>query len=676
MKFIRLVLLFSLIVCLVTVSSTGSRADSSADIEEFRKGEVIVETKPGASIDKINERHRTTTIARIYGTNFYRLQVPQGKDENKWVKRLARDTDVLSASLNPVITSPVTVFGRSLVGFPGDHAIPGASRTEYISQLDLLNLLSLSDVRLRSRGAGVVVAVIDTGVDRTHPDLFSHLWKDDRLSGEPGIGGADNDHDGFADDAWGWDFVDNDNDPSEEAGDPAESVAGHGTFIAGLIALIAPECRILPIRAFTPDGTGNAFTVAAAIKYAVDHGADVINLSFGSTKKSAIIKEAIRYARENDVVLVAAMGNENKDTDTDPQYPAILSDVIGVAAIDSGSHKAVFSNFGSTVRVDALGVKLTSTFPNGNYAMWSGTSFATPLTVAEAALLLAEERRQDPEPAIEDTAVRIDDLNPGFVGMLGRGRIDPLRALDSLFSDKIPAGNYASIEMTPGPGELRARGEAGILITGAKEVFEFIAQSLNVGDTYKLFVDGEEIASDGFTAGSFGGLKITVSTLESHAKAGSFKNFRHVELRNGDRVALEGDFAPVAGGTGPTGQLVEKRAPLKPTGVLAQASGKAHVEVEGGREELTIEAARLTPGAVFRIFVDGIDLGLAVAQSVSSQSAFLRVHLTEDGSNGNALPPSLHSVMNVKHVELRDSSNRVVLEGDFLPVGGDIGSNR
>jgi hypothetical protein len=222
---------------------------------------------------------------------------------------------------------------------------------------------------------------------------------------------------------------------------------------------------------------------------------------------------------------------------------------------------------------------------------------------------------------------------------------------------------------------LRARGEAGISITGSQETFEFVAQSVNVGDTYRLFVGGEEIASDELTVSSFGGLKLTLSSKPS-VETGRFQNIKHVELRSGDRVVLEGNFAPVSGGTGPSYQLVEKRTPLVPTGVLPQAGGKAHVEVEGDHQELAIEAARLAPGAVFKSFVDGTDLGWAIAKSESSQSAFLRVHLTGDGSNGNVLPPSLRSVMNIKHVELRDSSNRVILQGDFLPAGGDLGGRR
>ena len=691
MKFIKSILLPFVALCIVTSFSVRSHADPPADdMEEFRRGEVVVEIKPGASIEAINVRHRTITIERIYGTYFYRLRIPEGKSENKWVKRLAHDTDVLSASLNPAVMSPTAVFARATVGFPDGHPTPGYDQTDYISQPDLFKLFNLSDAQLRSRGAGVVVAVIDTGIDRTHPDLVPHLWRDDRQDSEAGTGGVDDDHDGLIDDAWGWDFVDNDNDPTEKALDPSVSVAGHGTFIAGLIALIAPECRIMPIRAFTPDGMSNAFTVASAIKYATDHGANVINLSFGSPKKSGVVREAIKYARQNGAVLVAAMGNENKDTDSNPQYPAILSDVIGIAAIDTDSRKATFSNFGSGVRVDALGVKLISTYPSGDsqsrdYAIWSGTSFAAPLAAAEAALILAEEQRQNARSIIEDTAVEIDHLNPDFSGKLGRGRIDPLAALESLLTDRSPAGIYATIALTPGPGEVRATGEAEISITGPQQEFEIVAQSLDVGARYKLVVDGKEIGPGSFTANSFGGLEIAFSTkpkssdetielrLRLPAEIDSVMNIKHVELRNGDRVVLQGNFAPVVGGTGPTGQLVEKRAPLAPTGLLPQAGGKAHVELETKREELRIEAGGLTPGASYKIIADGISLGWAVARSKTSQSAFLRVQLTSDGPNGNVLPPSLQPVINIKHIELRDSSDQIILQGDFLPGGGDVG---
>lgn len=692
MKFIRSFLLPLAVLCMVTSLSPRSHADPTAsDVEEFRKGEVVVEIKPGAAIESVNGRHRTTTVERMFGTNFYRLRTPRGKNENKWLKRLAEDQDVLSASLNPLIMSPSTAFARSTVGFPDGHATPVGERAAYISQPDLFNLLDLSDAQLRSRGAGVVVAIIDTGVDRTHPDLAAHLWRDTREGGDTG-GGLDDDRDGLVDDERGWDFVDNDNDPTETADNPAASVAGHGTFIAGLVALVAPECRIMPIRAFAPDGTSNAFTVAAAIKYAVDHGANIINLSFGSPRNSGVVREAIKYARQNGATLVAAMGNENKDTDSSPQYPAVLKGVLGVAAIDAGSRKAAFSNFGSDVRVDALGLKLTSTYPGveggGGYATWSGTSFAAPLAAAAAALVLAEDYKQDASGVIEDTAIDIDGLNPYFSGKLGRGRINPLGALASLFAGKTAAGNYATVALNSGPGEPEARGRAGTSITGSRQDFKVVAQSLNVGDAVRLVVDGKEVAADGLTVNSFGGLKVVLSNDPSYADdAGgvylplpadlvSVKEIKHVELRVGDRTVLRGVFTPVADGPGPAGQWIEKQTPLAPAGPLPQAGGKARVEVGPRREELIIEGDRLTPGASYRVLVDGIDLGWAVSHSEVSESGFLRVQLTSDRSGAGALPPSLHSVIDIKRVELRDSAGRVILQGDFLPGGGDIGNSR
>src|SRR5258708_21101855 len=163
MKVIKASLLAFVAVCIVAALSMLSHA-APPDMKGFRTGEIVVEIKPGSSIEAINKRNRTITIERMYGTNFYRLRIPRGKSENKWIKRLAGDEGVLSASLNPIVMSPSSVFGRVTVGFPDGHATPGGNRSDYISQPDLFNLLSLSDAQLRSRGEGVVVAIIDTGI--------------------------------------------------------------------------------------------------------------------------------------------------------------------------------------------------------------------------------------------------------------------------------------------------------------------------------------------------------------------------------------------------------------------------------------------------------------------------------------------------------------------------------
>jgi subtilisin family serine protease len=170
---------------------------------------------------------------------------------------------------------------------------------------------------------------------------------------------VDNDNDGLVDDVFGWNFLDSTKDTMELRGTSQTSIAGHGTFIAGLIALIAPSAKIMPVRAFSPDGVSDAFSVAQGIKYAVDHGAQVINLSFGSTEDSPVLHDAITYAHQRGVLLVAAVGNEGKANDSAPQFPANWNaEVMSIAALDDSNHKTSFSNFGSNVAVSAPGLNL------------------------------------------------------------------------------------------------------------------------------------------------------------------------------------------------------------------------------------------------------------------------------------------------------------------------------
>jgi len=412
-------------ILLLTTTAIAPRARAQEGLTDFRRGEVLVELRPGASIDSINAQYGTTTIQRIYGTNFYRLATPKNKKENKWRKKIAKNSDVLSATLNPVITTPVNVFGRAVIGFPGDRPVLGQAKPTYLAQ-QLVG--DLAAIRERASGAGVIVAVIDTGIDRNHPDIKDHIWTD---PGEVAADNIDNDNDGLVDDVFGWDFFDLNNDTMEQPGNAQTSITGHGTFIAGLIALIAPDAKIMPIRAFSPDGLSDAFSVAQGIKYAVDHGARVINLSFGSTEDSAVMHDAVSYATQRGVLLVAAVGNENKGNDVAPQFPANWNtEVMGVAAIDGNNHKAGFSNFGSQVSVSAPGVNLVSLYPAINsapdYAQWSGTSFAAPLATAGAALILEDNPQRNARNAMETTAVGIDGSNPGFAGKLGKGRIDEI----------------------------------------------------------------------------------------------------------------------------------------------------------------------------------------------------------------------------------------------------------
>jgi hypothetical protein len=239
-------------------------------------------------------------------------------------------------------------------------------------------------------GDGVVVAVIDTGVTWNHPDLSTQIWVNmDEVAGN----GIDDDRNGYIDDIRGWDFVARDADPSDGN--------GHGTHVAGIIAAdadgqgatgVAPGAKIMPVRVLGNDGSGSDANVAAGIRYAANNGADIINLSLGGAYSNSILS-AIQYAQQRNVLVVVAAGNESASTPSYPaRYSATLANVVSVGAHSSSNSLASFSNRVGTsnaVQVDAPGVNIVSSMPNGRTALMSGTSMAAPHVAGLAALALS-----------------------------------------------------------------------------------------------------------------------------------------------------------------------------------------------------------------------------------------------------------------------------------------------
>jgi hypothetical protein len=428
--------------------------------------------------------------------------------------------------------------------------------------------------------------------------------------------------------------------------------------------MLAPDSRILPIRAFASDGLGDAFTVAAAVKYAADHGADVINLSLGSPVESELLKDAIRDARERGITLVAAVGNDNDDKQ--PQFPSSSAEVMAVAAVNLEDTKARFSNFGPHVDVAAPGTRLISAYPDGGYAAWSGTSFAAPFVTAEAALVVAfDPTHREVKRTIEATAVDIDALNPGYADKLGRGRIDPLAALRSLTAepDARPVYDlYRQIELTAAVDRVEARGKATVTEAGASQEFFVEAARLSVRTSHKLVVDGQVIR-EGF-ADPLGSLRFKFSTdataLPLVGALNPVRNIRHVQLQdNLGRVVLQGDFIADISGTHPPRRFVEKVTRLTSTGILLQSAGRARVKIEAARQSLVIELEGLTNGPGNQVVVDGINLG-----GVETRSGFARLQFVSDPSV-QTLPPALLPVTNIRRIEVLDARGQVLLRGEF-----------
>ena len=251
-----------------------------------------------------------------------------------------------------------------------------------------LNLVNAPEVWAQGfTGEGTLVAVVDTGVDYRHPDLDDNIYVN---PGEIAGDGIDNDGNGFVDDVHGWDFTTFDNDPSD--------INGHGTHVAGTIAAerngfgttgVAYDATILPVKVLGDNGSGSPNAIAAGIRYAVDVGADVINLSLGGGVTRALVN-ALRYAWSNDVIVVAASGNDAASSPGAPAiYSSVLSNTLSVGAHDRAGVRSSFSNrVGSSgsVQIDAPGSRIASTAPGGGYRFLSGTSMAAPHVAGVAAL--------------------------------------------------------------------------------------------------------------------------------------------------------------------------------------------------------------------------------------------------------------------------------------------------
>jgi subtilisin family serine protease len=221
---------------------------------------------------------------------------------------------------------------------------------------------------------------------------------------------------------------------------PGFEAFGHGTMVAGVLHLVAPHAKILPLKAFRPDGTGNLSDIIHAIYYASQHGATVVNMSFDLSGPSQALSQAVSYASQAGVILVAAAGNESTSARV---YPAAFNGhVVGIASTTDWDTRSSFSNYGTAdVWIAAPGENIISTFPGGTYASASGTSFSSPLVAGTAALLLNAKPSLNQSKAASalSHAIRLTpDLN--------HGRLDVYQAVSAWVNG---SSSRTSSESTP-----------------------------------------------------------------------------------------------------------------------------------------------------------------------------------------------------------------------------------
>lgn len=260
----------------------------------------------------------------------------------------------------------------------------------------------------RNLGEGVTVAVIDTGVDTSHPVLAANVVP-------------------------GWNFVDNDSNPQDVLGG---SGSGHGTAVAGIILQVAPKASIMPLRTLDENGYGDTDDVTEAVIWAIDNGANVINLSLGSVEDDTVLEQAMQYATNAGVYIVSSAGNEGRqDRLTFParrgRGSGKLSELlVSVGSVNTSDVKSEFSNYGKDLEMVAPGENIFTTFPNGQITYATGTSFASPIAAGTIALGLGENtKNRDKGDMAKKMVEKVDKIDkvPGnkrYGKEIGKGRLN------------------------------------------------------------------------------------------------------------------------------------------------------------------------------------------------------------------------------------------------------------
>jgi len=354
----------------MALSGCGTVKSATEGSEEAGETRKIMELGAGQNISAIEKNLSNAKITRLKGGRYI---ISSSDSEEELEQKLSAMQGIRQIQ-KPGKIGLIRPITKIKVG--KDFIIDQLSQTNDIEANDpgvksqwAVSYINANHVwPLVEQKETIYVAVVDTGVDYTHPELVN------RVNLEKG-----------------YDFVHNDSDPMDDN--------GHGTHVSGIIAAemnnnegivgVAGtlDVSIIPIKVLDAEGQGQSDIVAKGIEYAVDQGAQIINLSLGQPGEDVDIANAVRYANEKGVLVVAASGNDNQNCDN--YTPAGLENVYTVGAINPLKTKARFSNYGNSVEAAAPGVKILSTVPGNEYEAWDGTSMAAPVVSGTAAIMLA-----------------------------------------------------------------------------------------------------------------------------------------------------------------------------------------------------------------------------------------------------------------------------------------------
>jgi subtilisin family serine protease len=370
----------------------------------YHKNEVVVKFKKQPSLSQLKQIQaeiKSTKMKKLGNTYVFQAQSMDAKQLMNYFK-----------AWNVEYTEPHYLYLTNENNSSPPANVPNDSLySKYQWNLPIIETVAGWGVGKGSEN--VIVGIVDTGVDSSHSDLKGRILP-------------------------GYNVVDPSSSPMDDV--------GHGTHVAGIISALVNNGEgvagmtwynpILPVKVLDETGAGNTYNVSQGIIWAADHGAKVINMSLGNYADANFLHDAIKYAYDKDIVLIAASGNDNTEN---PGYPAAYPEVFAVAATDASKKKAAFSNFGDYIAVTAPGVNIASTYPHNQYAALSGTSMASPHVTALAALIRSTNPQLKNTEVMDIMRKSAEDLGtPGKDKYYGYGQIDVIKALE------LAQGNAAS----------------------------------------------------------------------------------------------------------------------------------------------------------------------------------------------------------------------------------------
>ena len=424
-------LVAALVSALLLIMSLATVA--YAEDAAYVPGEILIGVKEGIAQDAIQAINAQVGAEIIYKyriLNAYQLRLPQGLDVPAAINFYSGQNVVEYAEPNYIVYADATPNDPMFGSLWGLH---NTGQTGGTPDADIDGPEAWDD---RFDASDVVVADIDTGVDYKHEDLKDNMWEN---PGEIPGNGVDDDGNGFVDDIYGWDFVNNDNNPMDDN--------DHGTHTSGTIGAVGNNkigvtgvcwnVQIMALKFLNASGSGSTTNAIKCIEYAKMMGAHLSSNSWGGGGSSQALKDAIA---KGPPLFIAAAGNSNQNTDTIPHYPSSydLRKIISVAATDHNDKRASFSNYGpKSVDLGAPGVNIMSTVPGGYQGGWNGTSMATPHVAGVAALLWSElPPGLKAHPVLAGLIVKIIILKS----------VDPIADL----AGKVKTGGRLNAEKAPG----------------------------------------------------------------------------------------------------------------------------------------------------------------------------------------------------------------------------------